>query len=397
MQKKIMAIAVAGVLGAPAVALAQTSTVQVFGTFNFEYGLIDQGASAVAGTDKTNADFMQAPGNEIGFKGEEKLGGGLAAWFQCASSADIRGNGQDGWCSRNSAVGLKGGFGNVFLGIWDAPFKRAISPTTVGGNDTGFFGTATMLLGGSTTTGLPNSAGAAGTGAPAAARAVFKRRQTNSINYDSPTWGGFRFMAMMTAAQSSTSSIDTAANEKPRVYSFAGQYSAGPLFVSAGYELHNEFNGGTTGGVANREGDEKGWFIGAAYTWGPVRFGGQFTKQKIEMGTAAAPTESRVAAWHVGVDWRIVGPHGLRAAVTTARDVKGNGPAIAVRPAAGPDTGTRQYQIRYVYTFSKRTEFAVGVTKVDNESAATYSIQGVGAAVAGENQRAIATTWRHTF
>ena len=57
-------------------------------------------------------------------KAEEKLGGGLSAWFQCESTADPRGQGQEGWCSRNSALGLKGGFGNLFIGNWDTPFKR---------------------------------------------------------------------------------------------------------------------------------------------------------------------------------------------------------------------------------------------------------------------------------
>src|SRR5688572_12142942 len=367
MQKKVIALAVAGVLGAPAIALAQTSTVQVFGRMYVEYSYADQGQYPIATVpggfaERSNADFIQTPGIEIGFKGEEKLGGGLSAWFQCISTADPRGVNGDGFCQRNSALGLKGGFGNVFIGNWDTPFKRTISPTNVGGNDTGIWGTAFLLTGNSTTTAVGGS------------RTAFKRRQTNSINYDSPNFGGFQVMAMFTAAQSSTSSTDLSTNEKPRVISFAGQYSAGPLFVSAGYERHSEFNGGTTGGVANREGDEDGWFVGAAYTWGPVRFGGQYTRQEVEFGTAAAPTESRVRAWHFGVDWRIAGPHGLRAAYTQAGNIRGNGPAVGVRPAAGGNTGSKQYQIRYVYTFSKRTEFAIGVTKVDNESAATYSI-----------------------
>ena len=49
MQKKLMAVAVAGVLGAPAVALAQTSTVQVFGTMYVEYSYADQGQYPLAG------------------------------------------------------------------------------------------------------------------------------------------------------------------------------------------------------------------------------------------------------------------------------------------------------------------------------------------------------------
>src|SRR5688500_17219782 len=190
MHKKVIALAVAGVLGAPAISLAQTSIVQVFGTMYVEYSYADQGQYPLAGVpggfaERSNADFIQTPGSEIGFKGEEKLGGGLSAWFQCTSTADPRGMNQDGWCSRNSALGLKGGFGNVFIGNWDAPFKRTISPGNVGGNDTGIWGTAFLLTGGSTTTAWPGgqTAGGGGNGG----RGIFKRRQNSLVTYDSPS------------------------------------------------------------------------------------------------------------------------------------------------------------------------------------------------------------------
>ena len=38
MQKKLLAVAVAGALGAPAAVMAQTSTVQIFGTAYIEIG-----------------------------------------------------------------------------------------------------------------------------------------------------------------------------------------------------------------------------------------------------------------------------------------------------------------------------------------------------------------------
>ena len=43
MQKKLIAVAMAGAFGAPALALAQTSTVQIYGTVNMEYGYVDAG------------------------------------------------------------------------------------------------------------------------------------------------------------------------------------------------------------------------------------------------------------------------------------------------------------------------------------------------------------------
>src|SRR3954464_2502656 len=124
MNKKVMTLAVAGAFAAPAAAFAQASNVQIFGTMYLEYAYAKQGAvSSPSGGDQINVDIMQTPGSEIGIKGEEALGGGMSAWFQCTSTADIRGNGTAGFCSRNSAIGVKGAFGNVYAGNWDMPMK----------------------------------------------------------------------------------------------------------------------------------------------------------------------------------------------------------------------------------------------------------------------------------
>jgi predicted porin len=426
MQKKLMAVAIAGALGTPALALAQTSTVQIFGTVYVEYTVrADQGDYPAAGVpggfaEREKADFLQTPGSEIGFKGEEKLGGGLSAWFQCASTADPRGITHDGWCSRNSALGLKGGFGNVFVGSWDTPFKRTISPTAVGGNDTGIWGTAFLLTGGSTTTAWPGQA--AGSAANAG-RGIFKRRQNSLITYDSPNFGGFQVMAAFTASQPSTGTFDAANNTKPRIYSIGAQYSAGPLFIGAGYERHKDANGATgvilptsPGLTTARNGDDDAWHVGAAYTWGPVRFGGQYTEQEVEFGSLAVANKIKYKAWHFGVDWRIAGPHGLRAAFTQARDSDLTGPIVAgslvgagisaagvagsgvVRPILGGDNGAKLWQIRYVYSFSKRTEFNIGYVKLDNDDQGTYNLGGLASTPRpGESQDAIALSVRHTF
>ena len=118
MNKKLMTLAVAGAFAAPAAAFAQASNVQIFGTMYMEYAYGKQGVgspapAAGATNDQINVDILQSPGSEIGIKCEEALGGGMSAWFQCASTADIRGSSTAGFCSRNSAVGVKGGFGNI--------------------------------------------------------------------------------------------------------------------------------------------------------------------------------------------------------------------------------------------------------------------------------------------
>jgi predicted porin len=125
MNKKVMAVAIAGALAAPA-AMAQTSTVQIGGFVQFFYFSHDIDNSNVG----QRGDFMRDSESNVRIRGEEKLGGGLSAWFQCESSMNgiISGAaGATGFCTRNSAFGFRGSWGNVFFGVWDAPEKNVAS------------------------------------------------------------------------------------------------------------------------------------------------------------------------------------------------------------------------------------------------------------------------------
>jgi predicted porin len=394
MRKKLMAVAIGSAFAAPLVASAAdapgSSTVQIFGTIWLEYAFhVDQGRSATPGTpDLSRVDFLQAaPFSEIGFKGEERLGGGLSAWFQCASTFDLRGESQTGFCTRNSALGLKGGFGSVYIGNWDTPFKRTTSPTLVGANDLGVWGAAFLLTGDSITD------------AVGANRASFRKRQSNSINYDSPTFGGFQVMGTFSSSQPATGTLSSATNSKPRLWSLGGQYSAGPLYVSAAYEEHRDY-AGPTGPDSSRD---RGWQLGAAYTVGPVRFGGLYTRQKFDV----VGGDVTAKAWHAGVDWTIAGPHGLKASYTQAGNMTGvagaivgtpSGPGYRPAPTPGMDTGARLYAVRYIYNFSKRTEFDAGYVRLHNDSGAAYNLGGLNAQHAnGERQSAWAFAMRHSF
>jgi predicted porin len=187
MQKKLIAVAVGGALASisAAPALAQNATVNVYGTMYAEYAWINNGA--VPGNPQQpyqSYDHFQNPGSELGFRGEEKLGGGLSVWFQCATTLDYRGpgssssvNSQAGgnWCSRNSAVGIKGNFGNAFYGNWQTPWTRINSAANTGSNDTGVFGNAHIISGTSSTFGIQSPSQATlSTLSPA----VYRRRHT---------------------------------------------------------------------------------------------------------------------------------------------------------------------------------------------------------------------------
>ena len=381
MNKKLMAVAVAGALGAPALAMAQASTVQIYGKAVFEYGYVNQG------TGKPNADIMQGPGGQaIGIKGTEALGGGLSAWYQCESSADIRGDVAAGLCTRNSALGLKGGFGSVYIGKWDTPYKRVMLRGEVGVEDTGLLGIADYVSGGST------GAGAGG----AVSRTLWQRRQHDSINYDTPNFSGFQGHFAYSASNA-TATTSAATSAKPRIWSVAALYNNGPLLLGLAYERHNEF--GAVGG----SNDDNAWALSGSYVFmGKVKVGGSYNRQNYDMGAGASVDKK---SWALGVDWNVSGPHSLFANYATADDTSGTAAATpgGFIPGAGPNTGVKKWGVGYQHKFSKRTDGKLGYVRLDNDSAANYNLMGTNntgtttAARLGHSQDAFVMLLRHTF
>ena len=430
MQKKLIAVAVGGALTAfgAAPALAQNATVNVYGTFYGEYATISNGGKAATSPDQgafKRYDHFQNPGSEIGFRGEEKLGGGLSAWFQCNSSIDYRGSGNQNssnaqssssWCTRNSALGLKGVFGNVFYGNWLTPWTRINTAGNVGSNDTGVFGNAHIIAGTSSTfgTSAPQQ-GAINAVSPGA----YRRRQNNLLTYETPNFGGFRAMGAMTSQN--FASAATAQQFKTRLWSLGAQYDNGPLFVGGAFEKHSAFYDKNPLPVATAgilPGNDRAWTLAGAYTFSNnLKLGGSYQQFKSQASFPnAAGTlggDTKVNTWHVGIDWMISGPHGVRAGYSRANDVKGlysqgvatpanptgiTGTPMNVRPEAGPSTAADMMQIRYVFQASKRTEFTVGASRTNNRANANYETGGSASTqYKGADSHAFAVAVRHSF
>jgi predicted porin len=411
MNKKLMTLAVAGAFAAPAAAFAQASNVQIFGTMYMEYAYAKQGAISPIGTgDQVNVDIQQSPGSEIGIKGEEALGGGISAWFQCASTADIRGGGSTaGFCSRNSAIGVKGSFGNVYMGNWDMPMKKTAGAARIT-SDTGIWGVGRMLFGDSSTFGN-------GGGGAASSGIAFSRRQNSSIFYDTPNFSGFQgYLGISTTGQSVATTTNISAS-KPRMWGAAGTYTNGPLYITLGYENHTNFSpaAGLGGNVGNYSGTDTGYQAGVTYQFGPVKAGLLFTSRKYDMA-ANGTGDLKVNAWNVAGEWAIQGPHALRGGYTRAQNTTGTfgslpGPVPSgvligssaggglVANAGAGQTGGNIWQIQYVYNASKRTEFTVGYVSLQNDQFARYTLGGLnsGAIAAGQNQSAFAVSVKNTF
>ena len=262
--------------------------------------------------------------------------------------------------------------------VWDTPFKRTISPTNVGGNDTGIWGTACLLTAGSTTHCFGDT--------------LARELQASPENIDQLRQPELRRLpgdGGVTRRSTARPRITTAAgNSKPRVLSHR-RVSTAPVRCMSRRVTRSTWTSAVRSVSApvparrtrrQRLAHRRGLHLGSGALRRPVH-----APEASSIGTlGGAPTlESRVSAWHVGVDWRIVGPHGLRAAYTQAGDVKGDAgrpPAVAgsqgqtrtgVIAGNANDTGADMFQIRYVYTFSKRTEFTFGYVKLDNDGNAT--------------------------
>src|SRR5438045_3606111 len=166
MQKKLLTMAVAGALAAPCIALAQSS-VEVYGTINMAFGKFKYSESAAGVASVSKWDVAQGASN-YGLRGRESLGGGLTGWFQLEQNAPLERSNNISItpASRNSAVGIQGGFGNVFLGQWTTPWADLDALWSIG--TVGFWGPVTSIIGRRETTGTAPNPNCVNTpGAPA--------------------------------------------------------------------------------------------------------------------------------------------------------------------------------------------------------------------------------------
>jgi predicted porin len=345
MNKKVMAVAVAGALAVPAMALAQTT---IYGTVKAEYGFASQpnNDNGTPGQPRHDAEGLNSGASAIGFKGEEKMGGGLVAWYQCESdlrflSGTSRTSGSI--CDRNSAIGLKGEFGNFYIGTWDSPLKRAAGVTRIT-EDTGWTGSTHMTL---TSSVFPQG---------------FSNRNSDSFNYDTPNLGGFSASFQITSLKATLNATATAVAEG-RIMGFSGQYATGPVAVVFGYETLDENR--AAGGTANSE--DTAWLIGASYVLGPGKVG--FTYTNLESQVGAVSVERK--AWNLAGEYNLPGPGRIRAGIAVADDLEGT---VTVA-----NSGAKQWQIGYWHNFSKRTEGYIAYVKVDNDSAGQYNLTGLAA------------------
>ena len=440
MNKKLMAVAVArsgalGAVGAPSVALAQSSTVTISGNLNYIYGQYNNGGNGhgITGATSTNSklsyDAMNNSESELVIAGNEALGGGMSAWFMCSSTFDVLGQsasaGTGGFCGRNSAIGLKGNFGNAYVGNYDTPAKlimnnyRVFALSYPMGLGT-LFNTASSDVNNQTQGGPePRRASSVTAFNQAGGGASFSRRQQRLLTYISPEWKGLTGMAALSAANEASGNSMGTGIQKPRLYSFGANYVNGPLQLGVGYEIHKDYNPGaltvtqalgSSVTCPTRGGTDTSWQLGAQYSFlnNALKLNAVYVKLNYQI-TGNLTTDQN--NWSLNGSWNIAGPHTVRLGYvdmgTTGGNYGGNAAngfgspanvgAITANGGAG-NTGAKKYVFEYAYGFSKRTEMSFGYARQNNDSQSNQNV-GTGSSSVnfGESQTYYGLRLTHKF
>ena len=382
MNKKLIALAVAGAVFAPAVMAQTANPVTLYGTLNVDFESVKADGATGAGANASSRNRVSTNSANFGIRGKEDLGAGLKAFFQLESGVPFD-TGGGTLASRNSAVGLEGPGGSVLLGNWDTPYKASTGDADAMYN-TGFANVVNVTSGNATPT-----------AAAGAVRNGFDRRSNNSFQYWTPTINGFSGRFAYSANEAKTSST-AAVPSNPSLLSFSGSYAAGPIYLALAHERHQEF-----ANTATSSSNDKGSKFVATFTFGATKFG-FITEQLRFKGniagtslpkafTAGTSSEAKINAYYFSVRHSI-GNHTLRAGYGADGGVKLNA-------GSGDQTKAQMLVIGYSYTFSKRTDFYAAYSKIKNEnnSRNDYAINPVGGVANGADPAGFGAGFRHTF
>ena len=402
MNKKIIALAVGSAIGAlgASAAFAQ-SNVTLSGSLNFNYGMFDNGGAGfntattnAAGTAKVKYDGINNQESQWAIAGEEKLDGGMTAFFLCSTSMDITGGTAANMCARNSYIGLKGGFGSINMGNYDAPAKRMTAmydPFPI---------SAAMGQGAQMWNATASNAVNGGT------PASFSRRQANLVTYDMPSMNGVDASFAFTSTNEASAQTTATTVQKPRMWSAMVNYTNGPLGLGLGYENHRNYNPAANAGYLG--GNDTLLSLAAGYqVSSALRLSGIWNSIQYDKVNAAGADMS-VKTWGLYADWNVTGPYRVRAGYSVQASTSGSFGAGAQantgtigswqgNGGAG-DTGAQKIHLEGVQALSKRTELGLTYAQISNDRYSNITI-GTGGANPnfGEKSTFMGMLIRHKF
>ncbi|MFZ5592947.1 MAG: porin [Pseudomonadota bacterium] len=364
MQKKLIALAVAGALAAP---LAAQADVEVYGQarMSVDYNNND---TPVTGDDK-NALAVSSNKSRIGFKGSEDLGGGLKALWQIEQGVEFD-TGAFAATARDTFLGLGGNFGTVLAGKLRTPYRTSTERLDVfmdtKADYNAIIGSAGYGMLSDKDTNIGNL------------------RVNNALAYVTPNFNGFQ--GTLAYVTNYNDLVGGSGDNLPRskadgdmdAYSLSGTYDNGPLYLAAAYESLNKFMPKTSGtGYDNA----KSWKVGGGWNFGQgTTIGAVY--ENMDLGGAVKDRNA----------WYLSGMHkmdafNVKAAYGQADDWSGTGLK---------DTGATHWSIGGGYELSKSTEVYALYTQLSNKKAGDYGLESI-AGYADKDVSSLSLGIKHMF
>ncbi|MDX9886667.1 porin [Thauera sp.] len=349
MQKKLIALAVAGLVSAPAFA---QSNVTIYGVADAYMAFGDHGDNDMGAINSGGLS-----GSRLGFRGVEDLGNGLKAVFTFEQGYNVDDGTGLGGNSRQSFVGLSGGFGTVSLGRQYAPGYDFIADS---------FGSSPILS--------PQAilSGAVGSTIDASSDA----RWNNSVAYNG-AFSGLKVRAIYSMDADVSGRSATEVGTDPYDDDALGlglDYSNGPLRVAAVYQYLKDGVGSATSD------DQTEWSVGGSYNFGILTLAANY--QDYEAVGNLSGNDGDI--WQVGV----VVPVGAAGNVHLG---------YGELDADLADAKAKSYSIAYTHALSKRTTAYAGYNRTDNDTGLNIGVVPAPAGVTGEEADVFAVGVRHTF
>jgi predicted porin len=343
-------IAAVGLAGLSSVAMAQSSVTL--------YGVIDLAVQAgrTNGASTTRVDSSSVAPTRFGFQGTEDLGGGTQAVFKLESgfNADTGALANNGVLfGREAWAGLKGDFGQVQLGLNYTPFFLSYVTYSMGELNTLGWGNATNNF-------------------------VFVpiARAANSVRYTSPAVAGLTMRAFYSLGN------ENAANQ-PHGLGKTGaigiNYRNKAFSMDADYLQQNYASTATLSSTLPVH-TGRYYLLGASYDFGLVKPAFLYQSHRGSDDVTAAINAS------------FANPNSSFYELNALVRATSNGTLLlsyGEYKKQGDATGNaKSYGIRHDYFLSKRTGIYGGVSRVQNDSAASFTVSlagGPGIAVSAGN------------
>ncbi len=356
MQKKLIALAIAGLVSAPVFA---QSNVTIYGVADAYLGFGSHGDNDFRGLGDGGLS-----GSRLGFRGAEDLGNGLKGvftyeqGFKIDNNTNTNGTTGFGGKARQAFVGLAGGFGAVTLGRqyapgydfqYDALLSAAISPQAIlsgapNGSTIDFDGVNVAPLGAlsispSDAARWDNSIAYNGSFSGLKVRAIYSFNGIETNKYSA--------VAYDEATDVETGGVRTNKPGDDDAMGLGLEYANGGLKVGAVY--HYLKDAVRVRGVTD---DQAEWLVGGSYDFGLLTLAGSYQ----DVSSASYIKNLDAKLWQVGV----IVPVG---AVGNVHAGYGQ-----VKYDADGSAKSKSYTLAYTHALSKRTTLYTGYNETKNDS-----------------------------